>query len=236
MHSHNCFITLTYSVDNRPEFSSLRYSDFQLFMKRLRKYFSGSTIRFFMCGEYGSDHHPHYHALLFGLDFPDREFFKTSKSGHRLFRSAILEDLWPHGYSWIGDVSYGSAAYVAGYCQTKFNRDQSFYTVTDDDGVVLGYRVPEFNRQSLKPGIGATWFNKFHRDVFPHDHVIVGGRSVKPPRYYDKRYSVMNPDGFEWVQFTRAEEAARQMYDNTPERRIVKNAVNVAKFSRTQRY
>ena len=73
MHDRNCFVTLTYNNDNVPADRSLNYRDFQLFMKRLRFHFRGVPIRFYMCGEYGEDFgRPHFHACLFGLDFPDK--------------------------------------------------------------------------------------------------------------------------------------------------------------------
>lgn len=47
---------------------------------------------------------------------------------------------------------------------------------------------------SLKPGIGAHWFLKYHSDVYPRDEVILRGRSLRPPKYYDKLYTRL-PDG-----------------------------------------
>ena len=55
LYENNCFITLTFSPDaisSRKNPMSLDVSEFQKFMKRLRKKF-GSNIRFFHCGEYG---------------------------------------------------------------------------------------------------------------------------------------------------------------------------------------
>lgn len=40
MHDNNCFITLTYNPENLPPDGGLIKSDFQKFMKRLRKYYS----------------------------------------------------------------------------------------------------------------------------------------------------------------------------------------------------
>ena len=48
MHASNCFITLTYDNEHCPKDYSLNYEDFQLFMKRLRKHYTGKTIRFYM--------------------------------------------------------------------------------------------------------------------------------------------------------------------------------------------
>ena len=49
---------------------------FKKFMKRLRKRFKGKRIRFYMCGEYGEQFdRPHFHACIFGVDFPDKVLF-----------------------------------------------------------------------------------------------------------------------------------------------------------------
>lgn len=69
LYSENCFVTLTYNEANLPRDGMLCLRDFQLFMKRLRK-FSGRGVRFFACGEYGSDKgRPHYHACIFNFFF-----------------------------------------------------------------------------------------------------------------------------------------------------------------------
>jgi len=75
------FITLTYSNEylplNEKGFPTLRKQDFQLFMKRLRSLLDARNIehslRYFVCGEYGSKtKRPHYHLLLW--NFPVTHF------------------------------------------------------------------------------------------------------------------------------------------------------------------
>ena len=93
LHENNCFVTLTYSDKNLPKYNSLELRDFQKFMKRLRKHFDGG-IRFFHCGEYGDKNgRPHYHAILFGIDFDDREIYKVSDAGYRWYTSKTLESI-----------------------------------------------------------------------------------------------------------------------------------------------
>jgi hypothetical protein len=41
---------------------------------------------------------PHYHALIFGYDFPDRILLKKSKSGD-LFTSELLTSVWGLGHA-----------------------------------------------------------------------------------------------------------------------------------------
>ena len=73
LHRFSSFITLTYNDEHLPSDRSLNVEHFQRFMKRLRKHLEPLKIRFFHCGEYGDKfRRPHYHAIVFGYDFPDR--------------------------------------------------------------------------------------------------------------------------------------------------------------------
>ena len=138
MHEDNCFITLTFnpeSLDDRSNPWSLDVRDFQLFMKRLRKKY-GAGIRFYHCGEYGElNKRPHYHACIFGFDFPDKRLWKVTNSGHRLYISESLDELWPFGFCTIGNVTFESAAYVARYIMKKVNGDAAadHYEWIDED-------------------------------------------------------------------------------------------------------
>jgi len=183
----NCFVTLTY--EKAPV--SLHYPDFQLFMRYLRRA-REERVRFFMCGEYGEGlGRPHYHALLFNCDFPDRKYFKSA-GGHRLYISDELSRLWPHGHSLVGGVSFQSAAYVARYCLKKVNGPRAAEHYVDvSTGEV---RVSEFCHMSLKPGIGAGWMDRFADEVYPEGKVVVNGVSRPAPKYYDQRFKRLFPD------------------------------------------
>lgn len=234
LHKSNSFITLTYSEDHLPDRGSLHYADFQRFMKRLRKKFAPLRPRFYMCGEYGENfNRPHFHACIFGLDFPDRVLWRKCDSGSRIYRSAVLEALWPFGYCSIGDVTFESAAYVARYCMKKVTgkaSDDHYRQVDHDTGEVYNL-VSEFNHMSLKPGIGANWLKKFQTDVYPHDYVVINGKKVRPPKYYDKRFAKILPDEWEDIQFKRESDARLRFEDNTPERLAVREVVTNAALS-----
>lgn len=187
MHRENCFITLTYSDEFLPPDWSLNYSHFQKFMKRLRKLKGPS--RFFMCGEYGDENfRPHYHACLFGVQFRDRQNWRKSASGFDTFRSEELDRLWGMGHAELGELTFESAAYVARYVMKKVtgkDAERHYETFDPYTGEIFN-RTPEFARMSLKPGIGFDWYAKFRSEVFPRDRVVINGREVRPPRYYDK--------------------------------------------------
>jgi len=234
----NCFITLTYRDECLPAGGCLNYSDFQLFMKRFRKAVCPVRPRFYMCGEYGEAlSRPHYHACIFGYDFKDKLSWKKTSAGFMIYRSAMLETLWPHGHSSLGEVNFQTAAYVARYCMKKINglRASEHYLRVDPDTGELYSMVPEFTHMSLKPGIGASWFSRFLTDVFPHDYCVVNGKKVKPPKFYDRRYCASNPEDFESVQWQRELDAALRAPDNTPERLAVKEIVANAALSRLRR-
>lgn len=167
----NSFITLTYDQKHCP--SKCVKKHLSLFMKRLRKAHPEITIRMFGCGERGSENHrPHYHAIIFGYGFLDREFFKV-ENGSAVYRSKELEKLWPFGISSVGDVNLQSCAYVARYSQKKISK--SF-----DD---------EFLLMSRRPGIGFRWFMKNKDKIYLSDHVYGSfGKSHKAPvpAYFDK--------------------------------------------------
>jgi len=238
LHEDNCFITLTYDNDHCPSDRSLNYGDYQRFMKRFRKRFKDSTIRFYMAGEYGEKfERPHFHACIFGFNFPDRTLWKRTPSGALIYRSKLLEDLWPFGYSSVGDVTFESAAYVARYVMKKRTGKGvgDHYETTDFETGEIKERVPEFNRMSLKPGIGYDWYRKFSSDIYPHDYVVINGRESRPPKFYDKKFADDFPEEFEALQFQRFVDAVDRFDDNTDERLCVKEQVLEAKFSRLKR-
>lgn len=179
LHERNCFVTLTYDDMHLPDMGTLVPRDFQLYMKRLRKSLGDRRVRFFHCGEYGEElSRPHYHAVLFGYDFGDRRLWSTS-NGVSVYRSAELERLWPFGFSTVGDVTFESAAYVARYCTKKVTGDAAKAHYQG--------RHPEYVTMSRRPGIGAGWYAKYARDVYPSDEVVIrGGVRCRPPKFYDK--------------------------------------------------
>lgn len=226
MHERNCFVTLTY--EEMPDFSTLVYRDFQLFMKDVRRKF-GPT-RFFVAGEYGEEfNRPHFHACLFGIDFrPGRVRFKKTGGGFYVDRSSVLESLWPHGFSSVGELTFESAAYIARYVVKKVCGDEErasrhYRKVNFSTGEIV-WRKPEFVHMSLKPGIGAKWFEKFGDEVFPIDRVVARGVPCKPPKYYDALAKRVDPDMVAAVKVARVARA-KERGDNTEKRLRVKEVV-----------
>jgi hypothetical protein len=208
MWEENCFITLTYDEESLPAGGTLVRKHFTDFMKRLRKCFSGRTIRYFGCGEYGSKFlRPHYHIILFNLDFEDKRLYKHGD--FPLFNSDTLQRLWPMGHAVIGALSFESASYTARYCVKKINgkNAESHYNG----------RIPEFSAMSTKPGIGAAFFYKYYEDIVNYDQVVTrGGRISRPPRYYDKLLSGCDLELLERNKISRIDNAALRNSDLDP--------------------
>lgn len=231
----SCFVTLTYDPEHVPADGSLRYRDFQLFMKRLRKRYAPRTVRFFCAGEYGGElGRPHFHVALFNLDFSnDRKQWRRTPGGHDVYRSAVLEGLWPFGNSEIGELTPESANYIARYVVKKINGDLAdvHYRSVDSDTGEITWKVPEFCQMSRRPGIGSKWFDRFHQDVYPHDRVISRGVKKRVPRYYDRLFSKLNPDQLEELKEGRESRARLRFKDNTPERLAVREKVEKARLA-----
>lgn len=217
MHEASSFVTLTYDDEHLPKDKSLHLEHWTNFAKRLRK--QVGPFRFLHCGEYGDKlHRPHYHACIFGLDFiEDREQYKKA-----LFLSPLLNKTWGMGFAVIGSLTFESAAYVSRYVVKKITGKAA-------EDHYQG-RKPEYATMSRRPGLGQTWFNKYHSEVYPSDEVIVRGKKCKPPRYYDKLLEKQNPELLKLIKDQRKKAAIEHEADQTWERLKVREEVQEAKI------
>lgn len=228
LYNDNCFLTLTYNDDNLPANGSLVKRDLTLFFKRLRKRY-GKGIRYYACGEYGELYNrPHFHVCLFNKDFKDK-YFWIRNHGYNLYRSPILEELWPYGYITIGAVTFESAAYVARYIMKKqLGKGASDYYAS------LGL-VPEYTVMSRRPGIATGWFEKYAKEVYPRDEVVIRKVLCKPPRFYDQKFDLTNHEDMVKIKARRKKLALTHADDNDPDRRYVKEKCKLAKISKLLR-
>lgn len=152
-----------------------------LFLKRLRK--RGQIVRYFMCGEYGSNTlRPHYHMIIYGLVLTDLEPLSRGLS-----RSPWLDQVWGLGTIAVGAVTPESIAYCCRYTMKKaLGRPRQWYL---DRGM-----IPEYVRMSRNPGIGADFFRRYRDDVYNTDSCwLPSGFRAKVPRYYDKLLEASDP-------------------------------------------
>jgi len=95
--------------------------------------------------------------------------------------------------------------------------------------------VPEFSHMSNRPGIGAEWYKKFAREVYGRDgsvdSVVINGKEVKPPRYYDNLLKSADDFRSDVVEYFRVERGKSIAKDNTPERLAVREVCAKARLS-----
>lgn len=225
-HDHSYFVTLTYNDyrlppsndycdpstgEIKPEHGTLVKRDLQLFIKRLRRYFSNDRIRFYACGEYGDKgDRPHYHLILFGLDSLDESklvYFGTNKKGNPQWRSTEIEDIWSldsvgeelkasglpyhRGFCVIEEANYYSFRYVSSYVTSKVGKKPDSFWL--DRGL-----APPFNLMSRKPGLGCQ-FLEDHPELASGEQPIVistpaGKVEFKAPRYFKKSFRTLFPN------------------------------------------
>lgn len=207
----NCMITLTYDRDHLPDHGTVIPQEISDYVRSLRD--SGLSLSFYGVAEYGDKNlRPHYHILIFGWRPPDCRFVEKSKTGFPLFMSEIASSHWGKGRVIINDMNFQTAAYCARYCLKKVKGKKRHEV---DDLGLLPYEkmnpvtgevvdiLPESGRMSLRPAIGKRWFEKYWRDVYPADRVIVNGRPCQPPRYYDELLRQRDSDLYDKVKLRR---------------------------------
>lgn len=232
-HRNNCFITLTYRPADLPPGGSLVKRDVQLFVKKLRKKY-GAGLRYYYCGEYGEQmRRPHYHMILFGKDFDDRHSPRKGESGEVVYQSHSLSKLWDKGFSYVGEATFESAAYVARYIMKKqFGKS----SVSHYKGL-----TPEFTDMSRRPGIGKAWWDRYQPGKINPDQVVHKGKAWKVPEFYDRQMEKHDEVTFKEIKAERKNKkqlrqkrftSAKEMAQAIKERR---NADKHARLVQNQR-
>lgn len=167
------FITLTYDDDHLPENNSLVPNDLTKFFKRLRKAIGKRKIKYFACGDYGEKNfRPHYHIILFGMDFCNEEDRNTIKDCWTLCDWNML------GNKPFGNVTPQSIRYVLKYVESKVIGKESVYAY-DQNNLLPPYAV-------MSKGIGRNWIDDNYEKVKEDLVCYALGRSHPVPRYYRK--------------------------------------------------
>lgn len=115
-------------------------------------------------------------------------------------------------------VTFQSAGYVARYTLKKVYGP-------DADDHYRG-RVPEYLTMSRRPGIGRGWVERFGKETYATDSLVVNGHECKPPRYYDNTWERMDPGVIAAVKQERARQARAAAERESP--LSVKEAVKLA--------
>lgn len=246
---NNVFLTLTYATENLPKHNSLDKSDFQKFIRALRKK-TGAKIRYYMCGEYGEQcanchqnkkncqddpqctewvatmGRPHYHAILFNWKANDA-ILVNIRNGNRVYTSKFLSGIWEKGTHELGSVTFKSAGYVARYILKKQNgeRGRKYY----------GKRLAPYTQMSLRPGIGKAWYEQNQKDFFPQDFAVLpDGRKTTVPTYYRNLLSKSDPALAEVLRTDRIAKSKINP-DNSDERLESREVVKQAQINKLTR-
>jgi len=86
---------------------------------------------------------------------------------------------------------------------------------------------------SLKPAIGKGWIEKFYDDVYPRDEIIIRGKILKPPKYYDRLYDLQSPKDFLIIKRQRQRSALE--HTKTPEQLLISEQIKLQKFKLLKR-
>lgn len=179
------FLTLTYAPAHLPTGNTLVKRDVQLFLKRLRRAIEPLKIKYFCCGEYGSEersNRPHYHLIIYGLSVKHPVFKAIKNIPSENITEVDLGSIWDKGFATISPVTPAHCGYVAKYCLKKLGGELA-------EKEYAG-RQPPFSLCSR--GIGLAWAEK-HRDRLVRDMCVrLGRQTMAIPRYYvDKVFDIV---------------------------------------------
>ncbi len=229
LHKQNCFITLTYDDENLPHSGTLCKKDFQQFIKNLRQKIAPMRFRFFHAGEYGTENNrPHYHALLFNLDFKDRKLYKIDNKV-KIYTSKFLDSIWKKGFTTVGDLTMASCAYVARYVIKKHSRAEDYYYKIDEERGEIQRIEQEYCTMSNRPGIGHKFFQKYKKEIYPDDFIVIKGTRHKVPKYYDYQLEKTNKKIYNSIKIKRKYQASKNAENNTQQRLAVREKIKNSK-------
>jgi hypothetical protein len=247
-HNEACWLTLTYAPEHKLS-DSLRYEDAQKFIRALRKKFRKThpLIRYYLAAEYGTKYRrPHFHICIYGWEPLLKLPTTKSQAGFQQWTNPTLDKLWPHGMITGGELNAETIGYTARYITKKINGDlaDAHYRAPEgsidlDTGEVLTHLKPEFNRMSLKPGIGGLYYEKNKSRIVFDDAVFANGRLNKTPRYFDKLIKREYPEQFEELRLIRETRALEHQARNPGEKSVcrltAKQAVQEARAAMLKR-
>lgn len=191
------FITLTFD-DAHLGSGELDHDEWSQFMKNFRQKFcqvkycklnrlnarkqgresslTFKELRQVMCGEYGDTFgRKHFHGIIFNHSFSDLEWTgEYSKSGHKIFTSKSLQEVWKKGRVQVAEMSFDLALYVGSYVTDAMD--------DDGDSVYAKKQYGRFGRY-----IGLSWLRKYWKDVLSAGKVMLRDRDYPIPRYFLKK-------------------------------------------------
>lgn len=212
--------------------SYLNYDHAKKFIKDFENWqsynFGIRGIRYFGCGEYGSEGEretgngrAHFHIIFIGCHIP-KELLKThsiSTQGEYLYECQKLENIWNNkGFVSVTEVNYQVARYVAGYVQKKEfkgnKKDQYEYFTNKEIYYAKKGQTPEKNFMSKRNTIGKDFYLENNMKFFEEGYIYIHGakQAILPasiPRIYNRWLEGENELQYEKVKANKKEAAER---------------------------
>lgn len=182
LHQSCSFNCITYNEANTPLGSkglpSLCKSDYQKFFKRFRDHLKRSgfsdSFSYLGCGEYGDDHLPHYHLVLFGIsDAVADKFIRKAWISRNSGCIQGIVDCKP--------LTAGGISYVADYVITALNGDYA-KAAYDEKGIERPFL-------SHSVGMGVDYFLN-NLDMIQENNFVdlFSGKPWLVPKYFRNYY------------------------------------------------
>lgn len=199
------FATLTYNNQCVPKNYGLRKKHLQNFIKRLRKNYPCTKIKYYACGEYGDMlYRPHYHIILL--------FLKTSKSfdewinnfderGRKIY-TGFLEKTWAQGNVQASRLTYGRILYTVSYVDKK---------ILNYRHIDIGKKQPPFKLSSN--GFGLSYVKDNQAELLEVKAIKDRGKLIGLPRYYKKKLAI-RPEELHRLARSKELEIAKEYMKN----------------------
>ena len=169
-------LTLTYADNSN---NSLDYTDFQKYMKRLRKSLPKDypyKIKYMVVGEYGfKSERKHFHVLIFGLN-------------KRIY-DRYCNNIWDKGFYYCKNANIMATHYLLKYSFKQQFKDNQYYK---DKGMT----PPMFH---VSKGFGLDYLKEYHDKILNQGYISYNNYKFGIPRYYReklKEFGIVDNDYF----------------------------------------
>lgn len=225
--------------------SYLNYEHAKKFIKDFQNWqaykFGIRGIRYYGCGEYGSEGEriygngrAHFHIIFIGCHIP-KEILKVhsiSTNGEYLYECEKLEEIWDYkGFVSVTEVNYQVARYVAGYVQKKefkFNKKEQYEYFTNKE---LFYarrgQTPEKCFMSTRNTIGKDFYLENNQKFFEDGYIFINGakQQILPaniPRIYNRWL-----EGENELQYEKVKEQKRIAAERNTKNKLAQTSLNL---------
>lgn len=235
-HKKSCFITLTF--DNKILINGNKYGAncsfiyhienskkyFTNFIKRLRKKFNNEKLTYFRVAEYGEKtKRPHYHVILWGEDFKnDRKEVELSKSGHTMYESQILSNLWGCGRCVIEDINSNNIIYTAQYTLKKFKNNETEKRYKS--------KIAFSNRSKLS----VKWVRRNYNNIIKGYLEDKEGKKYKVPESYKKNLKESEKETYKNA-YLKYEQKIMELLENESEKERIQRQIKKEKILEMQK-